>query len=152
MKKLKNIVDQKINSLEDLKKIFQQIIPQFNDRTLLLLSGPVGAGKTTSVQVLAALLGITHVASPSFAIHNRYENTTGQSIDHVDLYRLNDEDDLESTGFWDLFGQQKSIVIVEWADRLDSESLPLNWFQVRVHIDLVPEMIDQRHIRIDAQS
>lgn len=151
MKNFSKLVDQNVSSIEELKDIYQKLIPQFRDRTLVLLSGPVGAGKTTSVQVLAKLLGIDQVASPSFAIHHRYESKQGQSIDHVDLYRLDDEDDLESTGFWDLFGQARSLVIVEWADRLDPESLPMNWYQVRVHIDLVAGSSSKRHVLIETQ-
>lgn len=152
MKTFKTLVDKEIQSVPELSKIYEELIPLFEDRTLLLLSGSVGAGKTTSVQCLGTLMGMTDVASPSFAIHHRYENKHGKSIDHVDLYRLKDEDDLESTGFWDLFGQAKSLVIIEWADRLDAEALPLNWLQVRVHIEVLAGTLSQRRIVIKIQN
>ena len=103
-----------------LKKLLQK-------RILFLFIGEVGAGKTTVVSELCKSLGMKEVASPSFAIHHRYENSTGQSIDHVDLYRLKSEEDLESTGFWDLFSQEESCIIVEWADQISTEAWPLYW-------------------------
>jgi tRNA threonylcarbamoyladenosine biosynthesis protein TsaE len=102
---------------------------------VLLLSGDVGAGKTTSTQMIAQILGMKDVQSPSFAIHLRYENAQGQSMDHLDLYRLKDDDDLESSGFWDLFAEKKGLIVIEWAQRLDYDYLPLNWQRLEVKIE-----------------
>jgi tRNA threonylcarbamoyladenosine biosynthesis protein TsaE len=121
-----------IKDLQDLKKFWASFLPHLDGRCILLLSGDVGAGKTTSVQIIADLLGLKNVQSPSFAIHLRYENTQGKSMDHIDLYRLKDEDDLESSGFWDIFAQKSGLVVIEWAQRLDYDYLPLNWERVEV--------------------
>lgn len=57
-----------------------------------------------------------NVMSPSFSFHNRYQ--VGKvRIDHVDFYRIKDEEDLESTGFWDFFERPKGFIIIEWANR-----------------------------------
>ena len=117
----------------DLESICQRLQKLFKERTLLLLEGPVGAGKTELVKVLTKQLGIQEMASPSFAIHHRYENSN-VSMDHVDLYRLENEDDLESTGFWDLFGANSGLVVIEWSDRLNQDLLPLNWVKIKVEI------------------
>ena len=100
--------------------------------------------------MISQILGMTDVASPSFAIHHRYENTRKDVIDHLDLYRLQDEDDLESTGFWDLFMQTKAIVAIEWADRLNQDVLPLNWYEIRIHIE--PLEGTERKIKIEIQD
>jgi tRNA threonylcarbamoyladenosine biosynthesis protein TsaE len=85
------------------------------------------------VKALARSYGIPVTSSPTFAIHHRYENlSTGFGFDHVDLYRLESDDDLESTGFWDLFAPPKGLVVIEWSDRLAVDLLPLNWSQVKV--------------------
>ncbi|MBO9666637.1 MAG: tRNA (adenosine(37)-N6)-threonylcarbamoyltransferase complex ATPase subunit type 1 TsaE [Bdellovibrio sp.] len=123
-----------INSTEELKAFWQEFLPHLSDRCVLLLSGDVGAGKTTSVQFIAQILGMKDVQSPSFAIHLRYENADGRAMDHLDLYRLNDDDDLESSGFWDLFAPKKGLVVIEWAQRLDYDYLPLNWQRVEVSL------------------
>lgn len=94
---------------------------------VVLLSGPLGAGKTELVRWLLAPYQIS-VSSPTFTILQEY---TGQSTggvpfyaDHVDLYRVRTEADLESTGFWDLFMQPEHLVFVEWADRLPTSAWP----------------------------
>lgn len=122
-----------MNSTVEISKLTEALKSLLSDRCLFLFIGEVGAGKTTTVGAFCQELGMEEVASPSFAIHHRYENDQGQAVDHVDLYRLESEDDLESTGFWDLFLQDKAWVIVEWADRLQPEVWPLHWdvYQVR---------------------
>ncbi|MGZ3772115.1 MAG: tRNA (adenosine(37)-N6)-threonylcarbamoyltransferase complex ATPase subunit type 1 TsaE [Pseudobdellovibrionaceae bacterium] len=128
-----------VNNLTELKEFWKELLPQLSKKCILLMSGEVGAGKTTSVQIIAELLGLKDVQSPSFAIHLRYENSQGSSLDHVDLYRLKDDDDLESSGFWDLFSQKESLIIIEWANRLDFDYLPLNWQRVEVCFEKTSE-------------
>ena len=124
-----------IQNQEELKAFWQEFLPHVSDRCVLLLSGDVGAGKTISVQYIAQTLGMRDVQSPSFAIHLRYENVQGRSMDHLDLYRLKDDDDLESSGFWDLFAPKQGLIVIEWAQRLDYDYLPLNWQRVEVKIE-----------------
>lgn len=121
-----------VRDLHELKEFWEEFIPHINDRCILLMSGEVGAGKTTSVQMIAQFLGMRDVQSPSFAIHLRYENAQGRALDHIDLYRLKDDDDLESSGFWDIFAQKQSLVVIEWAQRLDYDYLPLSWQRIEV--------------------
>ncbi|KYG64003.1 tRNA threonylcarbamoyladenosine biosynthesis protein TsaE [Bdellovibrio bacteriovorus] len=130
-----------IRNLEELKSFWAEVLPHLSSRCILLMSGEVGAGKTTSVQMIASILGMRDVQSPSFAIHLRYENSEGKALDHLDLYRLKDDDDLESSGFWDLFAQHNSLMIIEWADRLNSEFLPMNWQKVKVTLQKKSEAV-----------
>jgi tRNA threonylcarbamoyladenosine biosynthesis protein TsaE len=101
--------------------------------TLVLLSGDLGAGKTQITRWCLEALGVTDVASPTFAIHHRYEPL---GIDHVDLYRLETEGELEDTGFWDLFDRPDGLVFVEWADRLPANAWPTSWTRVFLEIRL----------------
>lgn len=128
-----------VRNLSELKTFWAEFIPHVSDRCILLMSGDVGAGKTTSVQMIAEILGMKGVQSPSFAIHLRYENAQGRSLDHVDLYRLKDDDDLESSGFWDLFAQKQSLIVIEWANRLDFDYLPLNWQRIEVKFEKISD-------------
>jgi tRNA threonylcarbamoyl adenosine modification protein YjeE len=89
---------------------------------LLLLSGEMGAGKTTFTVLLAEQLGALEAASPSFALHARYDGPRG-TVDHFDLDRLKSAEELESIGFWDLIAEAsldgRRFVVIEWADRLN---------------------------------
>src|SRR5437763_3075942 len=82
--------------------------------TLLLLQGPIGAGKSVFVGGLASALGVeTFRGSPTFSLVHEY--STEPSFYHVDLYRL-DEQEIEDLGL-DEYARPDSVVAVEWADR-----------------------------------
>lgn len=115
-----------LKGLSDLDRFIQAWAPQIQPGDLVLLIGPVGAGKTECVRRLLTHWGCDEVASPTYALHHHYDTALGLSVDHVDLYRLEDEDDLESTGFWDLIADEDSILMVEWADRLEVTAWPLH--------------------------
>ena len=99
-------------------------------RALLLLEGPMGVGKTQFTKFLLEALGSNDAVSPSFALHNSYETSRGE-VDHLDLYRLESADDLESIGFWDLFESDERLILIEWPERLSEfgvrQDLPRAW-------------------------
>lgn len=100
---------------------------------VVLLAGELGAGKTQITKWFLEDLGVTDSASPTFAIHQEYTAKSGV-IDHVDLYRLKSDADLESSGFWDLFKQPDGLVFVEWADRLPESVWPADWKKIFISI------------------
>ena len=101
------------------------------------LTGPLGAGKTCFVRGLARALGIPKevpITSPTFTVMNSYEQGR-LPLHHFDLYRLEDLDELEATGYRDFVGGD-GVVVVEWADRIP-DALPRTAYQV-VFEDLGP--------------
>lgn len=111
---------------------------------LILLSGDLGAGKTTLTKGLASGLGAADeddVTSPTFTLVHKYDR--GVRVYHVDLYRIGDFHDLETLGLEDVFSE-RAIVIVEWPDRL---KLRTDWPVVRIHLEHAME--DERRISID---
>lgn len=83
----------------------------------VLLSGPVGAGKTHFARaVIRHFLGPDeHVPSPTFTLVQTYDTARGD-IWHADLYRLGDPGEVEELGLTDAFAN--AICLVEWPDRL----------------------------------
>jgi len=141
-----------LESLDDYRKwIREQLMPSLTLREILLLKGPMGVGKTQLVRYLVEELGGSEVCSPSFAIHNRYKVPSG-NIDHIDLYRLEDEDDLESTGFWDFFIQPEGLILIEWADRLDESFLPPDWRVRSITIDFGPQGLESQKRYLQVQN
>lgn len=101
---------------------------------LILLSGPMGAGKTQLVRWILECLGSSEAASPTYAIHHRYRLSSGM-VDHLDLYRLENDADLESSGFWEILDDCNNLVLVEWADRLSDAAYPRSRPVVRIRIE-----------------
>jgi tRNA threonylcarbamoyladenosine biosynthesis protein TsaE len=103
---------------------------------LILLSGELGAGKTTLTKGIVTGLGAAReeeVTSPTFTLVHKYEGRT--RVYHVDLYRIGDFHDLETLGLEDVFSEQ-AVVIVEWPDRL---TLHTDWPIIRVSLEHVDE-------------
>ena len=78
---------------------------------LVVLTGPLGAGKTTMTRGLGAALGARgQVSSPTFVLARTHPTTAGPDLVHVDAYRLSDPVELDDLDLdWDA-----SIVVVEW--------------------------------------
>lgn len=103
-------------SLNATRALATRIGKSLSDGDLLLLSGDLGAGKTTFVRYLAQSLGMdpAWVSSPSFTLVQRYPaGTRGLAMNHVDLYRVSGPSDLESLGLEDLLASS-DLVVVEW--------------------------------------
>lgn len=135
MKDLKSQLEYSFSSMAEMRNWFQTFIQEFSEKQILLLQGSMGVGKTHLVKWLCEYYGL-NANSPTFAIHQLYENEN-ISIDHFDLFRLKNEADLESTGFWDVFSKPHGIVAIEWAEKIIPQMLPHNWSLLKIEISKV---------------
>jgi tRNA threonylcarbamoyladenosine biosynthesis protein TsaE len=95
----------------------------------LILRGDLGAGKTTLVKGIAEELGAAEpdeVTSPTFTLIHEYEGSQGEGgnkapvkLYHLDLYRIENERQLDTLGIEEL-ASQDSIVLVEWGEKFPS--------------------------------
>lgn len=98
------------NSVQDTNKIAQEIARSLKGEVFILLTGDLGAGKTTFTKALISELKVEeNVSSPTFTILNQYE-TENNIINHMDAYRLDKNSDLEM--FIEEF--ENAINIIEW--------------------------------------
>ncbi len=117
-----------LDDLEATKDLGRMLAARLKPHDILLLQGPLGAGKTSLVQGLADALGIQEpITSPTFALAQHYPEGTPPLI-HLDLYRLE-----QAFAANDLFLQEEeeasamgALLVVEWPERL-SLSLPDAW-------------------------
>ncbi len=97
------------------KKISEEIFQGVS----IALNGELGAGKTTFVQGFAKGLGVSekyYITSPTYNIINEYPAGV-LSLCHLDLYRLESVDELETIGFDDLI-DDTNVIVVEWPEIL----------------------------------
>ncbi|MFZ0634265.1 MAG: tRNA (adenosine(37)-N6)-threonylcarbamoyltransferase complex ATPase subunit type 1 TsaE [Candidatus Acidiferrales bacterium] len=110
---------------------------------LILLSGELGAGKTTLTKGLVTGLGAAReedVTSPTFTLVHNYHN--GVRVYHIDLYRVGDFHDFETLGVEDLFAEP-AIVIIEWPDKM---TIRTDWPVLRIALEHVDESTRRIHI------
>ena len=95
------------------------------------LLGELGSGKTEFVRGVAEGAGgpADEVASPTFALMHRYQGRI--PLVHADLFRLEGQDDLYGTGYFELRDSGDAAVLVEWADRIP-EAVPPDAVEVRL--------------------
>lgn len=83
---------------------------------VLVLTGDLGAGKTQLTKGIARGMGVADdVTSPTFTIEMVYHGTTCD-LCHFDLYRLDDPDQLEDTGIFDVLGAD-DVCVIEWGEQ-----------------------------------
>jgi tRNA threonylcarbamoyladenosine biosynthesis protein TsaE len=89
---------------------------------IIALVGPLGAGKTTLIQGIAAGLGVKdYVTSPTFILINEYKGRI--PFYHVDLYRLEEISEIEDLGIEEYFNRG-GVCVIEWAEKLGELTPP----------------------------
>lgn len=112
MQRLQNVTIE--YSLNDVKKVANQIIENLNYKTILF-KGEMGSGKTTLIKALVNALGSTDdVSSPTFSIVNEYV-TNNDKIYHFDLYRINSLEEAYDFGIEDYL-LTTNWKFIEWPD------------------------------------
>lgn len=112
---------------------------------VLGLHGDLGAGKTRFVRGLAGALGVDMgaVTSPTFVLSVEHRGADGVRLVHIDAWRIRSEEDLESIGWQEMLAQPRTLVAVEWAERIE-RSLP----ESRVDVFIEHAASDERTITI----
>jgi tRNA threonylcarbamoyladenosine biosynthesis protein TsaE len=104
-----------IESVEEMFELGKRIGVQCKPGDQILLTGPLGAGKTLLAQGIGTALGIDEITSPTFVIARKHDGQI--PIIHVDLYRLLDSaNPLAAIEDLDLETEaDKAVTIIEWA-------------------------------------
>ncbi len=106
-------------SPEETRAIGESIGASLAPGSLVLLCGPLGAGKTVLAGGIARALGVEDgIISPTYTIIADYPGRV--PLAHVDLYRIEGEAQLDGLGLDDLIGGP-GVTVVEWGEKLDPE-------------------------------
>ena len=123
------------NSPEETENVgFEMASLINNDLSLppfIALYGDLGVGKTAFVRGFAKLFSPNAlVRSPTFALVNEYPSKSGRRVFHFDMYRITDEDDLYSIGYYDYL-DNGSICLVEWSENIPY-AIPNEYIKVEI--------------------
>jgi len=106
-------------SPEQTQALAKKLLAQSKDTRIFLLHGNLGAGKTVFVKGLAKALGITEpVTSPTFTLRKSYTGRSGVRLHHFDLYRLQQNENLETIGLQELLEDGRDYLAVEWPEKM----------------------------------
>ena len=109
---------------------------------VIAYKGSMGAGKTTFTRGLAVGMGLPdEVISPTFALVNEYRGKI--TLYHFDMYRIENADDLETTGFYDYMSDD-NVLAIEWSENI-LDCLP----RVTIFITITRIDEDTREITIE---
>lgn len=99
--------------LSELNKACDFILNNVKNE-IILISGDVGAGKTTLIKEYCKLIGVNEVVnSPTYTLINEYLSKNGNVV-HMDLYRVKNINEINELGLFDYF--ENNLVIIEWPE------------------------------------
>ena len=131
-------------SEQETREAGRQLVRQLSGKAVVLLIGNLGAGKTTFTKGMVEQLGVGYaddVSSPTFTLIHEYGHPP--KLYHIDLYRLEEPQEVASLGLDEIF-DRNAIVVIEWGERFPA-LMPKD--RVEVRIDYAEEE-DSRRISI----
>lgn len=101
------------------EKIAKMVLRTHHKTSVFALTGDLGSGKTTFAAGFAKGLGIKNsIISPSFVLIRQHKLPKSQKIlFHIDLYRLENLNDIKSLGLVEILNNPNVIVLIEWAEK-----------------------------------
>lgn len=128
-----------IKTFENISKdkigdVIDQVVLALVPGSLVFLEGDPGSGKTFLISQMLWRFDISEVASPTFALHHRYQSKD-YMFHHFDLYRVESESELETVGLWDIMEEDRSaIFLIEWAAKFPVDIWPMQSTQIKIEI------------------
>ena len=107
-----------VENLTETLNLGEKLSQKLNPQSIVLLQGPIGAGKTSFVQGIAKGLSISEdITSPTFALSHHY-NSGRIPLIHLDLYRLENSSSAKEVFFAEEEEalQSKAILVIEWPE------------------------------------
>ena len=122
-----------VENLKETLNLGEKLSQKLNPQSIVLLQGPIGAGKTSFVQGIARGLSISEdITSPTFALSHHY-NSGKIPLIHLDLYRLKNISSAKEVFFSEeeeAF-QSQAILVIEWPELI--EPLIENFWKIEIY-------------------
>ena len=132
---------------EELISIGQKLGRLLDSGDIIVLSGDLGAGKTTLTKGIAKGLDVLQmIKSPTYTIVREYEGRL--PLYHLDVYRIGDIEEMDEIGYEDyVYGE--GVCLIEWANLIE-EILPDHYQKITIRKDL-EKGFDYREIEMEEQ-
>ncbi|MFZ9718393.1 MAG: tRNA (adenosine(37)-N6)-threonylcarbamoyltransferase complex ATPase subunit type 1 TsaE [Chitinophagaceae bacterium] len=106
--------------LSNIHAVASECLHALEEHKVWLFFGEMGAGKTTFIHALCDVLGVKEaVNSPTFSIINEYRSAAGDTIYHLDLYRVETEEELLRAGVEEVW-YSGALSFTEWPEKAGS--------------------------------
>ena len=112
----------------------KQLLEQSGKNKIFAFYGSMGAGKTTIIKAICQTLGaVDIVSSPTFTLVNEYKTSSGESLYHIDFYRIRKQVEVYDFGIEEYLTGD-SYCFMEWPELIE-EILPEETIKVRISVD-----------------
>jgi tRNA threonylcarbamoyladenosine biosynthesis protein TsaE len=123
-----------IKDKRHLSSAAKQLLKNYGDKKIFAFYGSMGAGKTTIIKAICASLdAVDIVSSPTFTLVNEYKTSGGESIFHIDFYRIKKQEEVYDFGIEEYLTGD-SYCFMEWPELIE-ELLPPETVIVRISVD-----------------
>ena len=136
------------NNISELDELAVQILDLFPQERIYLISGKMGAGKTTLIKSICSALNVVDIVnSPTFSIVNEYKTLQGKSIYHFDLYRIKSPLELLDLGYEEYI-DSGCFCLIEWPEMAE-KLMPASFVMIDI---LVEDSTAQRTLNIKLEN
>ncbi len=142
-----------IHAFSDWDRLAEELVSEFTTGTILGLSGPLGAGKTTFTQALARALGAEgDPRSPTFSLMRTYQlknHPVLRRLVHIDAYRLEKPGDFLALNLEEEISEPGTLIVIEWPENIQAwlERQPKYLFMT-----ITPRAGDGREVKLGGQA
>jgi len=124
------IVLRNINKIQEVVKL---LLTLSKGKKLFAFYGPMGSGKTTIIKAICSELGaVSQTSSPSFTLVNEYLTKDGNTLYHIDFYRIKKQEEVFDFGIEEYFASG-SYCFMEWPELIE-EILPPETYKIRITV------------------
>ena len=133
------------NSFEETEKIGYELAKTLKSGDFVAMFGDLGVGKTAFIRGIARYLCPgARVQSPTYTVVNEYRGSI--PLFHFDMYRIDSEETLYATGFFDY--AERGIIAAEWCENI-TDFVPQNSIFVTIEKDMAQDNLNKRTIKIE---
>ena len=140
-----SVLTETTEQTEEIGRAFACLLRESAPMGFAAMYGDLGVGKTAFVRGFCSYFGEARVKSPTFSIVNEYR-FSDTSVFHFDMYRITDDEDLYSTGFYEYF-ERDGYMLAEWCENIPY-AIPDDAYIIRIE-KVSPDTPDKRRISIE---